>query len=645
MKEQTKYTHLFSPLRIGNVMLMNRIIASPLGAHKIHAPSTTDYGGISIVDRSKGGAAAITLNVLEVAEAGRGKTPFEKYSRDATREILSVVKQAGAMANLEIFFHAMMPRTDGTMMMPCDGLNYKGEPAQAMSQDEIHRAIQNLADTAKAAKDFGFDMITLHFGHDSMTSLFLSPVWNQRTDEYGGSLENRIRITKEAATAVRNAVGKGFPIIARVSRYLYVKETYSEDDMMQLIKTIAEDVDMINVSAGMDEYGGRVDKYEANGYAMTTNFEPHMLNVAFSERVKKETNLLVCPVGAIETPEEAENIIATGKADAVMLGRALVADPYLPKKALENRSDDIVPCLRCLQCYHVATEHFNTVCAVNPRFRRENRVPLRLETAADKKTVVIIGGGPAGCKAALTAAEKGHHVILLEKSDAVGGQISISKYEDSKIDLRRYCQYLQNQIAKSSVEVRTNVDATKEYVEQLKPDALIIAIGADQVVPRIKGIENGIMALSVYPQLDNITGKKIAIIGGGTIGCELAVDLEKHGNTVSIIEMANGLSLRGNALYRLGLMRQLNQCSDLKAYLESAVQEVTKDSVIFKDKAGSETELKVDMTVVAVGMKPKREKAFEYYGITPNTYMIGDCNKVARVTEATNDAYFIASNI
>ncbi len=643
---ETQYKHLFSPLRIGDAMLMNRIIASPLGAHKIYAPSTTNYGGISVVDRSKGGAAAITLNYMEVAEAGHGSDAFAKYNRDATREIISVVKQGGALANLEIFFHGMMPRKDGTMMMPCDGFDYRGHVARGMTQEEIQHEIAVLANTAKQAKEFGFDMITLHLGHDSLTSLFLSPIWNQREDEYGGNLEGRIRITKEAVAAVRAAVGEGFPLIARLSRYLYVKESYDENDMIVLIKNIEKYINMVNISSGMDEYGGKVEKYIANGYAMTTNFEPHMLNVAFAEKVKKETNVLVCPVGAIETPEEAEQIIASGKADAVMMGRALIADPYLPKKAMDNHTEDIVPCLRCLQCYHVATEHINTICSVNPRFRRENRVPLTLEKTKDPKKVVVVGAGPAGCKAALTAAQKGHHVILLEKSDVIGGQINVSDYDESKQDLKRYRDYLRTQIKKSSVKVHLHIEADKSYVEALHPDVIIVAVGAEQIVPPLYGVEHAQLALSVYPHLDQIKNERIIIIGGGTIGTELAVELAARNNKVAVVDMAKDFALRGHALYRLGLQRQIDKYqSKISSYLECTVKEIFEKSVLIKNKKGSEELLQADRIILAVGMKSQKELAYSFYGITPRTYIVGDCNKVARTTEATNEAYFIAANI
>jgi 2,4-dienoyl-CoA reductase-like NADH-dependent reductase (Old Yellow Enzyme family)/thioredoxin reductase len=642
---QIKYPNIFSPLRVNSMMLSNRIIASPMGTPKLILLSSTNYGGVSVADRAKGGAGGICLNILEVAEAGKAKDPWQKYAKDATREILSVTRQAGAKSILEIFFHTMMPRDDGTFMMPCDGLDFRNKPARAMSKEEIQAKIDEVVQNAIEAKNFGFDAIMLHMGHDALTSLFLSPVWNQRDDEYGGSLENRIRISKELTSKVRKAVGKDFPILVRLSRQLMVRESYSENDMMELIKTIEEDIDMVNISTGMDEYGGEIEKYTANIHAMTTNFEPHNYSVEFAERIKKETNLLVAPVGAIMSVQEAEKIIASKKADAVFMARALVADPYLPKKAMEGKEDDIVPCVRCGHCYHITTNHTNSVCSVNPRFRREDRVPLKLEKTNKSKKVVVIGAGPAGIKAALTAEEKGHHVILIEKSDKLAGQINVSDYDDYKQDLRRYRDYLLKQVKKSNLDVRMNTMATKEYVTSLNPDVIIIAIGASQIIPKIEGIENGISALDIYPHLNEIHSKKIAIVGGGTIGSELALELGERGNEIQIVDMAKDIVLKGNSTYRISLKEHLAKVKKVNYYLESAVKKINKDSVEIMTKDGKREKIEADLVIVAVGMKPNKEEAYDFYGITPRTYMIGDCNQVGKIIEATNEGYFISANI
>ena len=642
--KKLKYPHLFEPLRINSVMAANRIMTSPMGVPKATIISTTNYGGVSIYDRSYGGAGVMTINYQALSTASGYPKPFEKYARDASREVLTVLTQAGSLSNIQLFFFPGQGN-DGYSRMPSDGLDIRGGKARALTKDEIRNAQETLVRNALECKNFGFDMIMLHFAHDSLTSLFLSPVWNQRTDEYGGNLENRCRITIEAARMVREAVGPDYPVMMRISRNLWVKETYSEDDMVYLIKQLEPYIDLVNVSYSMDCYGGTIDKYEANVHMSTISFEPHMYNLDFCARLKKETSMLVVPIGAVLTPDEAEKAIADGKCDAVMLGRAMVADPLWPRKALEGRDQDIVPCLRCGHCYHIATEHNNVQCSVNPRFRRENRVPMKLEKTDNPLKVVIIGGGPAGCKAALTASERGHKVILLEKESCLGGQINVSDYDESKQDLKRYRDYLRYQVAKDpNIEVRFNVRADRKYVEELNPDALIIAIGARPITPAYPGVENSTTAYDIYPHLDEIKGKVI-VIGGGTIGCEIALELSERGHQVHQLVRSGQLAKTGNWLYRLALGQHMRASRNLTTELRTTVKEIRKDGVVYENEQGKEVFLSADTVITAVGMQANKEEAFDFYGITPRTYMIGDCKAVNKVIEATSDGYFIAANL
>ena len=638
-----KYPHLFEPVLVGNTMFRNRILAAPMGVPRAIQPSTDNYGGISLYDKSLGKAAAVTVTGHYLALIAHEKSAFDKYARDLTRETLSVMKQGGSLALYELMFHSHK-RADGTNEAPSDGTFLNGETAGAMSRQEITACIEEAAKEAAEARNFGFDGVMLHFGHDSLNSLFLSPVWNQRTDEFGGSLENRCRLGIEALRAIRLAVGKDYPLMMRISRHLGVKESYAEDDMMYFLKQCEGLVNIVNVSMGMDCYGGTIDRYEANGFAHSTVFEPRMHNLAFCERLKKETAHTVCIVGGVNDPAECEKIIKEGKTDFVMLGRQLVADPFWPLKAQEGRDDDIVPCLRCLNCYHISTEHYNTQCSVNPRFRRENRVPLKLSEAEVTRKVMVIGGGPAGMKAALTAKERGHEVILAEKSDQLGGMLKYADYGDHKKDLRRFREYLIHQVEKSGIRVLMNTEADQDLIRREDPDALFVCVGSKPAVPPITGIENTVQALSVYKNQENYTGR-IAIIGGGAIGCELGIELADGGCEVTVIEMAALPVPKENWLYRHGFTRALAKRDNMKVLTECRVKQVSENSLTYITKDGTEVTLETDHVINAAGMVSLKKEANAFYGLVPDTYLIGDCARIGNVMSAVNEAYFLAANL
>ncbi|MCL2197641.1 MAG: FAD-dependent oxidoreductase [Defluviitaleaceae bacterium] len=643
---KVKYPKLFSPLRVGNVMLKNRIASAPMGIPHKTVLSGVNYSGMSLLDKSAGGAGIIIVGGSYLGGLSGEDNAFNKYARGTTREVLTVMKQSGGVACIQFGFFSQR-FDDGTCLAVSDGIDPFGLSGKEMTKEQIKEQIDVLCDDCIKAKDFGFDMIMLHLAHDSLHSIFMSPGWNKRIDEYGGSLENRMRLGKEIITRVREAVGADFPVMARFSRHLMVEESFSEDDMMAFIHEVYPYLDIVNISAGADCVGGvSVEQYRANTHVNPQALDPRFYNLEFCERVKRELGdkVVVAIVGAVGDPAMCEKYLSEGRFDMVMMARQLTADPYWPKKALEGRDEDIVPCIRCSHCYHIATIHENMQCAVNPRFRRENRVPLSLAPSSEPQKVVVIGGGPAGMNAALTAFKRGHNVILLEKENEPGGQMHHTKYDKFKNDIRMYQDYLIAQLGKTAVDVRLGIDASHDYVRELNPDHIIIAVGADFTTPPIKGIEFSKEATSIYPSITDIR-KKTVIIGGGTIGSEIALQLAQNGCDVTLIEKGSTLAQTATWLYRHSLYGHIEKCKSLHMQLNSSVKEIKADGVSYVDTNGKETFAEAELILHATGMASRKELAFSFYGITPNTSVVGDCDKVGNINHAINDSYFVAASI
>lgn len=628
-----KFKHLFSPIKINGMVAKNRIVAAPIS---------------DVFEEKAIGGAGIVITGHAIVEYGKSSfaSPtepdiFTKYEVEKTMERIRKVHQAGAKASIEIFHAGRYARALEYAVGPNTEIREDGFEIRGMNETMMEHTIQCFAKTAKNAKDLGFDMIFMHFGHGWLPAQFLSPLFNKRTDEYGGSLENRMKFPIRILETVRNAVGKDFPIDMRISAYEWVEGSIEFDDVKTFIKTVEHLIDTVHISAGLDI------NHEANVHLATTNFIEHMPNVHWAEAVKKEVNIPVSVVGAVMSPQEADDLIAQGKVDLVAFGRSFIADPNWPKKAMMDHDEDIAPCLRCLQCYHISTNRRNVGCSVNPRYTNESFIPKDITEAKVKKKVVIIGGGPAGMKAAVSASQRGHDVTLLEKENELGGQLRFVAKEYFKEDIRRFLKYLNTQVQKSNVKICLNCEATREIVKELKPDSIIIAVGAEEILPPIQGVDkdyvmSGTQAIENEKELKG----KIIIIGGGTIGAEIALEQSLiHGNDVTVIEMGKEIAPQGNMLYKIGLKQKIKEAETLNIMLESGCQKINDHSVIVKDKLGNINELLADHVIICTGLRSKTELAEQFYGITPDVAMIGDCIKPRKIMEAIFEGHAIAINL
>ena len=417
---ERKYPHLCQPITLGNVTFRNRMFASPIGATDIDKDCVPGERTRAFYElRAKGGAAAVTISELVVHPETDGSHMLHLDlatvgSLASFTFIADAVKRHGAVPSVE-FSHS--GQYAGTYMAdknkkqgltqygPSDGVRPDGMKVTALTKEQIADIVARYGETAKLAKRAGFEMIMIHGGHTWLLNQFMSPYFNHRTDAYGGSFENRMRLTIEVLKAVREAVGPMFPIEFRMSGSELFDGGYGLDEGVRIAQAVEEYVDLIHVSAGSYQFG-----FFKTHPSM---FSAHGVNVYLAEEIKKHVKKPVATIGGLNDPAQMEEIIASGKADVVYMGRALLADPYLPQKVVTGDEDKIVKCLRCFTCMAERPTTQTRRCTVNPLIGREIE-GTDIVPAAVKKNVLIVGGGLAGCEAAIHLAQEGKKVQLVE---------------------------------------------------------------------------------------------------------------------------------------------------------------------------------------------------------------------------------------
>lgn len=626
--------HLFQPINVNGMILKNRIIATPTG---------DDYE-----DKAMGGAALVIAGHA-IVEPGKSSFAsadepylFSKYEREKTRERVLKIHKGGAKASIEIFHGGQDARVYDFAKGPSGLIREDGVEVKEMDKTMMEETLDWFVKTVQGARKIGFDSIFLHFGHGWLPAQFLSPHYNHRTDEYGGSIENRCRYPLRILEAVRKAVGNNYPIDMRISAYEWIEDSIEFEDVLYFLKKAQKYVDTVQVSSGIDKI------FEANVHCVTTNLEEQMPNLKYAKRIKEELDIPISMVSAIMTPTIADEIIEKGYVDMVAFGRSLLADPYWPKKAMEGHPEDIVPCLRCSNCYHISTDHWNVGCSVNPRYHNESFIPSQtcLGKAESKKKVVIIGAGPAGLKAAITAYDRGHDVTLIEKSDSLGGLLKVIASENHKEEVQRLLKYYRTQIEKRPIQVMLNTEANVELVKGLHPDSILIAIGAKERILPIEGINNKKAILAkdaiLYPEK---LGQKIVILGGGSIGCEMALDFAEDGKDVSILEVTNALAANANSLYREALRQKFLLHENINSLLCCSCSKIDDENIWYKDKDGNEQCIPYDNLIISTGLVPQIDLVQQFYGICRDTIAIGDCIKPSSIMNANYEGFVNALNI
>lgn len=645
-----KYPNLCKPIKVGNVTFRNRMFSAPMGGTDITndgciGPKSTAFYEL----RARGGAGAVTVSECMVHPKTDGSHAYHLdtailNSLAAATYTADAIRRHGAIPSLELSHSGMYAGTYMTdknrqhsmnQWGPSDTVRPDGVQVKALTKELIDEIVEAYGNVAGLAKRAGFEMLMIHGGHGWLINQFLSPYFNKRTDEYGGSLENRCRFAIEVLKSVRKAVGPGFPIEFRLSGSELFEEGYDLEEGCRIAQQIEPYIDLLHVSAGTYQRGF--------GDTHPSMFKEHGCNVYLAAEIKKHVKIPVATLGGLNSPEQMEEIIASGKADVVYMARALLADPFLPRKVMANQDDEIVHCLRCFTCMAERAATSTRRCTVNPLIGREME-GVEIQPAPVKKKVLVAGGGPGGLYAAYTAARRGHQVILCEKSDALGGILKSEQAIPFKKEMYDLGQTYALLAQRAGVEIRLNTEVTREYVENEQADAPIIAVGSRPLVPPIPGLDgdNVVIVNNYYLEKDKVSDQ-VVVFGGGLAGCECAIHLGMEGKQVHLVEMRDELAPDANVRHRPLLLAEIAKYVTVHTGYKG--KQVTAEGIVCEDKDGKEHLVPGTTVICALGQRSRSDVTDSLREAAPYVAVIGDASRVSTITNAVYWGYHAALDI
>jgi len=644
--------NLFEPGRIGMLSIRNRIVMAAM-ATWLHEPD----GRLSkrdidfYVARARGGVGLIVTMCVGIerqietkAEDGFFVQPMaDKFAYvDRFSQLADALHDYGTKLAIQltpglgrVFPRHIIQATEGMQLVAPSAQPCFYDPsvtARALTTEEIERIVKAFGFAARVVSSAGVDAIEIHGHLGYLIDQFMTPIWNHRKDKYGGDLDGRLRFPLEIVEAIKSNAGRDFPVIFKCSIKHYLEGGREVEESLEIAKRLEEaGVDAIDISARCFEsvYGREYPTYGPPGQY-----------VELAEAVKKVVKIPVIVGGALGYPELAEKVLEEGKADFISLGRGLLTDPEWPNKVKEGRFDDVKICLRDHEgCMGRTRAYRYASCTLNPAAGMERE--FTITPSEGRKSVLVVGGGPAGMEAARVAALRGHEVTLWERSSKLGGNLVPASVPDFKQDYKRLIEYLSTQIKKLGVKVELHKEATAKLIQKAKPEVLIIATGATPVVPEISGIEKA----SVVTAVDLLLGKKeagetVVIAGGGLIGCEVGLYLAQKAKKVTIVEMTKNIA--SNITFvdnRTDLLQRLAE-TGVELLTETKLMEIIDDGAVVNGKLGRRT-IRADTVVLAVGLRSEEGLLKVLGGNEPTPIAIGDCVEPRKIINAIWEGFRI----
>ena len=634
-----KFKAMFQPIEIGNMTVKNRFVVPPMGNNFANTDGTmSEQSAAYYAERAKGGFGLITIEATVVHPDAKGgpRKPclYDDSMIESFQKVIEACHREGAKVSIQLqnagpegnAKNAGAPIKAASSICTQCGRDIP----QTLTTEEIYHLVDGYADAAERAWKAGADAVEVHMAHGYLVNSFLSPRTNKRVDEFGGCFENRMRFPRLIIEKIRERVGDRIAVLARIN---------SSDEILG-----GNDVhDSAAIAACLEDYG--VDALHVSRSVHIRDeymWAPTAVHGGFSAdlvtEIKRAVTIPVITVGRFTEPQYAELLVREGRTDLVAFGRQSLADPEMPKKALEGRLEDMIPCIACLQgCVPSMYQGKPLCCLTNPFLGHESEQWKMAETS---KKVMVIGGGVGGLCAAFVAAERGHSVTLFEAGHVLGGNMRLAAFPPGKGDITNMVRAYIHRCEKDGVRIILDQEVTLELIRKENPDAVIVATGAKPLVLPIEGIDQPEI-LSGSAVLDGTCapGKKVLVVGGGMVGCEIAALLGEQEHEVDVIELRGEIGADVIREHKIYLMKDFEQYR-IGQITGAKVCRFYKDGVEYESADGTRQEARgYDSVVLAMGYRSFNPFAGQIEKLGKEVYVIGDAHQARRALEATSEAY------